>query len=159
MTDTRRNDGPLPTFTYHVLQRESDFPPGVQPDALARFLHLTMKPWEDTLADIQRAFEYCFSQAEGKGGFLILALHEQRIGGAVVFLRTGMEGYVPAHILLFVSVSPELRGQGLGRRIVEQGLARCGGTVKLHVEYDNPAKRLYERVGFSSKYAEMRWQP
>jgi hypothetical protein len=26
------------------------------------------------------------------------------------------------------------------------------------VEYDNPAKRLYERMGFSTKYAEMRWQ-
>jgi len=24
------------------------------------------------------------------------------------------------------------------------------------VEYDNPAKRLYERLGFRSRYAEMR---
>ncbi|MDK2978441.1 MAG: hypothetical protein PWP52_1155, partial [Bacteroidales bacterium] len=28
--------------------------------------------------------------------------------------------------------------------------------VKLHVEYDNPAKRLYERLGMTTKYAEMR---
>ena len=33
------------------------------------------------------------------------------------------------------------------------------GDLALHVEYDNPAKRLYERLGFRSKYAEMRYQP
>jgi hypothetical protein len=26
------------------------------------------------------------------------------------------------------------------------------------VEYDNPAKRLYERVGMKTKYAEMRYE-
>ncbi|MEA1899074.1 MAG: GNAT family N-acetyltransferase, partial [Bacteroidota bacterium] len=32
------------------------------------------------------------------------------------------------------------------------------GNIKLHVEYDNPAKRLYERIGFTTKYAEMRYE-
>ena len=46
---------------------------------------------------------------------------------------------------------------GLGRRIVERAIEHADGDVKLHVEYDNPARRLYERIGFSSKYAEMRY--
>jgi ribosomal protein S18 acetylase RimI-like enzyme len=31
------------------------------------------------------------------------------------------------------------------------------GDIALHVEYDNPAKNLYERAGFTSKYIEMRY--
>ena len=47
--------------------------------------------------------------------------------------------------------------RGIGGRLIEHCLGLCNGDVKLHVEYDNPAKRLYERLGFESKYAEMRW--
>jgi len=118
-----------------------------------------MKPWEDTEADIHRALDYCFSEAEGKGGFMVLAGMDRRLVGAIVMLDTGMGGYVPEHILLFISVDPELRGRGLGHRLIEKALKSCEGSVKLHVEYDNPAKRLYERVGFVSKYAEMRHVP
>ena len=144
---------------FCAVSRESDLPDWLSRDALASFLHHTMQPWEDTLSDIQRAFDYCFSTAEGKGGFIVLAAKDRQLLGAVVFLRTGMGGYVPGNLLLFVSVAPERRGRGLGRALIEQGLAQCDGPVKLHVEYDNPAKRLYERVGFTSKYAEMRYQP
>lgn len=139
------------------LRTEDDFPTWTNREKLARFLHHTMKPWEDTEADIHRALDYCFSQAEGKGGFTVLAGMDRRLVGAVVILDTGMGGYVPEHILLFVSVDPELRGRGLGRRLIGEALSACPSAVKLHVEYDNPAKRLYERLGFRSKYAEMRY--
>lgn len=146
-------------LTLHLVETAGALPPWADRAALARFLHHTMSPWQDTEADIHRALDYCFSEAEGKGGFALLAARLGRLAGAVVILRTGMGGYVPAHLLLFVSVDPELRGRGIGRRLIEAALARCDGAVKLHVEYDNPARRLYERVGFRSKYAEMRWEP
>lgn len=141
------------------IDRPEDLPDWAPRDLLARFFHETMAPWNDTLEDVQRALDYLFSDAEGKGGFLVLASQDDELVGALAMLNTGMGGYVPAHILLFVSVDPGRRGQGLGRRIIEYALAECDGPVKLHVEYDNPAKRLYERVGFSSKYAEMRYTP
>ena len=144
---------------FFHLRSEDDFPPWTDRHHLARFLHHTMKPWEDTEADIHRALDYCFSEAEGKGGFMVLAGMDRRLVGAIVMLDTGMGGYVPEHILLFISVDPELRGRGLGHRLIEKALKSCEGSVKLHVEYDNPAKRLYERVGFVSKYAEMRHVP
>ncbi len=78
--------------------------------------------------------------------------------GALVMLRTGMKGYVPENILLFVAVDPSARGEGLGSRLVKHAIALCDGNVKLHVEYENPAKRLYERLGFTNKYAEMRYE-
>ena len=139
-----------------MIREEVDLPASYGQRELAEFLHQTMKPWQDTKEDIHRALDYCFSDAEGKGGFVVLATVDDALAGALVMLETGMGGYVPGYILLFVGVTPALRGQGLGRRLIETALEACDGDVKLHVEYDNPAKRLYERVGFASKYAEMR---
>jgi ribosomal protein S18 acetylase RimI-like enzyme len=50
-----------------------------------------------------------------------------------------------------------MRGRGIGANIIQAAIKHAGGDVALHVEYDNPAKRLYERLGFGSKYAEMRY--
>ena len=82
---------------------------------------------------------------------------DRRLVAGLLILHTGMKGYVPKNLLLFVSVDPEMRGQGLGGQMIERAVQECNGDIKLHVEYDNPAKRLYERLGFESKYAEMRF--
>ena len=48
---------------------------------------------------------------------------------------------------LAVAVVPSERGTGLGRALLERLLAEVG-AVSLSVEPDNPALRLYERLGF-----------
>ncbi|MCA9320338.1 MAG: GNAT family N-acetyltransferase [Planctomycetes bacterium] len=146
-------------FEWIRVDRPEELPPWANRDELAAFFHQTMAPWNDTLEDVGRALDYLFSDAEGKGGFLILAAVDGRLAAALAMLNTGMEGYVPGHILLFVSVSEAMRGKGLGGQVIKIALDECDGPVKLHVEYDNPAKRLYERLGFTSKYAEMRYTP
>ena len=117
-----------------------------------------MKPYEDKIEDIERALDYAFSKESGMGGRIILGAWNQKLVGAVVMLRTGMKGYVPENILLFVGVSPAMRGKGIGGILIRRAIDAMDGDVKLHVEYDNPAKRLYERIGFTTKYAEMRFQ-
>jgi GNAT superfamily N-acetyltransferase len=140
-----------------VVERQEDLPGWLPEDALVSFFHHTMKPWHDSLEDVRRALHYAFGRIEGRGGFAVLAHTGTRLEGGIVMLRTGMGGYVPANLLLFVAVLPVLRGQGIGRRLIERAAARCEGDIKLHVEHDNPARRLYERVGFTSKYLEMRY--
>ena len=139
----------------HVTGPE-DLPEGIAIDDLVGFFHEEMKPWHDTREDVRRALDYAFGLIPGRKGFAVLATKEGRLVGGTVFLETGMGGYIPENLLLFVAVLPELRGRGIGKLIIEDALGRCEGAVKLHVEYDNPAGRLYERVGFVSKYKEMR---
>ncbi|MFT5152435.1 MAG: ribosomal-protein-alanine N-acetyltransferase [Planctomycetota bacterium] len=141
-----------------IVEHESSLPDWAPKDALASFFHETMAPWNDTAEDVEAALEYLFSEAEGKGGFLTLMRVDGKLGGAVAMLETGMAGYVPSHILLFATIHPAARGGGLGTRLIQLALDHCPGDVKLHVEYDNPAKRLYKRLGFTSKYAELRYQ-
>ena len=145
-------------MNIHVVRRQSRLPHWAARDDLAHFLHETMRPYEDTIEDIHRALDYAFSSNNGNGGFLVLGELNEELVGAVVMLNTGMKGFIPETVLLFVSVSPEMRGSGLGGKLIRRALDEADGNVKLHVEYDNPARRLYERIGFTSKYAEMRYE-
>jgi len=147
--------GPSDLEVLH-MQPDSGWPEWLSRELLASFLHENMKPYEDTVEDIERGLDFALHPSEMRGGFILLAHRRGELAGATVFLKTGMKGYVPENLLLFVAVRTDLRSKGIGRFLIERAIEHCEGEVKLHVEYDNPAKRLYERIGFSNKYAEMR---
>jgi ribosomal protein S18 acetylase RimI-like enzyme len=132
------------------------FPPQAPRERVTRFLHRALGQFGDAPEDVARGVSDALSPAPPGGGFLLLALDGDDLVGALVMLRTGMSGYVPENLLLYVAVDPAARGRGIGGRLCREAAAACDGDVKLHVEYDNPAKRLYERLGFENKYAEMR---
>jgi len=139
---------------FTKVESFDQIPAWITRDQLVEYFHTTMKPYEDKPEDILRALGYAFNPA--RGGLLMLAQLEGKLAGALLMLKTGMSGYVPENILVFVTVTPGLRGKGIGRLLIDHSVEQCSGGVKLHVEYDNPARRLYERIGFTTKYAEMR---
>lgn len=51
--------------------------------------------------------------------------------------------------LLSVAVAPEARGTGIGAELIEAALAPHPGRARLTVDPRSPARRLYERLGFS----------
>ena len=69
--------------------------------------------------------------------------------------------------IIDISLLPAARGRGLGGAILSDLLsaARAAGkTVSIHVERNNPAGRLYERLGFRQAedkgvYLLMEWTP
>ena len=141
-----------------LVERLDELPWWLSKEMLALAFHSEMKPYEDKVEDVSKALDYCLRIDKSKpGGFLVLATRPEALVGGLLMLRTGMDGYIPPWILLMVFVSPELRGQGLGGKIIDMALEHTGGgDIKLHVEHDNPAQHLYKRVGFTSKYLEMR---
>ena len=58
----------------------------------------------------------------------------------------------PAELrIIDIALLPECRGRGLGGKIVQDLLDEAqanGQTVRIHVECNNPARRLYDRLGF-----------
>lgn len=146
-------------LSFIEIRSQNDFPPWTSVAKLTDFLHIHMKPYEDKWEDVQRGLGYALSARPSEGGFILLAARKEELMGATVFLKTGMKGYVPENLLLFICVRPDLRGAGIGEALIRRALAKCQGSVKLHVEPDNPALRLYERVGFTNKYLEMRYSP
>lgn len=129
----------------------------VSREEIIEFLHTHLDRFRDTKEAIGKCLDYAFTKGSGKGGFVLTGHYDGRLVGIVVINKTGMEGYIPENILVYIAVDASLRGKGIGRQLMEEALNRAEGDVKLHVEYDNPAKRLYERIGFTTKYAEMRY--
>jgi GNAT superfamily N-acetyltransferase len=136
----------------------SDFPSWTNPDEFAEFLYESLKPYEDPLPIVRQGISDALEPRNREPGFILLAAAGEKLVGGLLMLRTGMKGYIPENFLLMVAVDPSVRGQGVGSRIVKRSFEVADGDVKLHVEYDNPAKRLYERLGMKTKYAEMRYQ-
>ncbi len=140
------------------IRSDQDFPVALTRDNFIDFLFTHLGRFGDPRPDIERCLSYALSTETGRGGFALAALDGPRPVGALIVNRTGMEGYIPANVLVYVAVHEEMRGRGIGRQLVLRAVELTGGDVKLHVEYDNPAKRLYERLGFRNKYAEMRYE-
>ena len=61
-------------------------------------------------------------------------------------------GYVADEVPeLAIAVTPENRGQGIGTALLKQLLQMAQGrfpAISLSTQSDNPARRLYERLGF-----------
>ncbi|MFP4556964.1 MAG: GNAT family N-acetyltransferase [Bacteroidales bacterium] len=143
-------------LTVKQINSEKEFD-GVTRDEIIDFLYTHLDRFRDDKVSIGKCLDYAFSKEEGKGGYILTGHSDGRLVGVVVMNNTGMEGFIPENILVYIAVDASLRGQGIGRQLMEEAIKRSEGDIKLHVEYDNPAKRLYERVGFTSKYAEMRY--
>lgn len=139
------------------INNENELPDGLTKQGFVDFLHRHLGEFGDTKSAIAKSIDYAFSDAEGKGGFLLAAYYEGNLVGGLVMNHTGMSEYVPEDLLVYVAVNREYRNRGFGAMIVEEAFSTCEGNVALHVEYENPAKRLYERLGMRTKYAEMRY--
>ncbi len=142
---------------WKIVKKESDFSPETDRNEFVSFIHRYLDNFTDPEPAIDRSLDYAFSHAEGKGGFALALFDENGLVGALVMNKTGMGEYIPENILVYLAVRADQRGKGIGRSVVDYALEMVDGDVALHVEYDNPAKRLYERIGFVSKYAEMRF--
>ena len=129
---------------------------GLNKDEVIDFLFEHLDQYGDERKDIAKCMDYALSQAEGKGGSVLVAREAGKVVGALILNNTGMSGYIPENILVYVAVHNSQRGKGVGKRLVQLAADNTTGSIALHVEPDNPARHLYEKVGFTNKYLEYR---
>jgi len=120
------------------------------------FLSEHLQEYGDPKKDIQKAIDYSIKEFISFGGFTILIKEDKTIVGVTVVNKTGMGGYIPENILVYIAIHKDFRGKGLGKKLMQKAIDYCKGDIALHVEADNPAKHLYESIGFTNPYLEMR---
>lgn len=120
------------------------------------FLHEHLEQYGDEKLDIEEAIKYSLQEISSFGGFILKAFDNEKLIGVVVINKTGMSGYIPENILVYIAVDNSLRGKGYGKLLMNKAIELTTGDIALHVEKDNPARFLYEKVGFTNPYLEMR---
>lgn len=102
-------------------------------------------------------YQEVFSNAE----FSILEKGGEPIG------RLYIDRRADEHRLIDIALLPEFRGKGLGSELMGRVLdeaREAAKMVRIHVEQNNPAMRLYLRLGFEKiedqgVYYLMEWRP
>lgn len=132
-------------------------PSGDEKKAVVDFLYDHLENYGDKFEDIEKAIDYAVEIKPSFGGFVLTGVLEGKIVGVVVVNKTGMKGYIPENILVYIATHKDFRGKGLGKELMKKTIELSVGNIALHVEPDNPARFLYEKMGFSNKYLEMRF--
>ena len=123
---------------------------------LVDFLHTHLDEYGDSKENIGKAIDYAMNPYPLAGGFILEARDNDEIIGAVVMNKTGMEGYIPENILVYIAVHGDYRGKGVGKKLMDKVVNMSKGDIALHVEHENPANFLYKKIGFVNPYLEMR---
>ncbi len=126
-------------------------------ESIIDFLYENLQEYGDPKSDIEKAINYALKEIPSFGGFVLVSYVDDLLIGAVVINQTGMKDYIPENILVYIAIHQQHRGKGLGKQLVQQTIEIVNGNIALHVEPHNPAKHLYEKLGFNSKYLEMRF--
>ena len=121
---------------------------------IAQFLCTHLEQYGDTIEDITKCMDYVMNP--NKGVNIIVGIDDQKIVGVVILNNTGMKDFIPENILVYIAVDNSQRGKGYGKLLMQKAISIAEGNIALHVEPDNPAKKLYESLGFTNKYLEMR---
>jgi ribosomal protein S18 acetylase RimI-like enzyme len=118
--------------------------------ASTREEELSVVDWtpEQKMAFLRQQFEaqHRHYQEHYAGAAFDLLLVDGRPAGRLYVAR-----WTKTLRIVDIALMPEFRGRGIGTALVTELFAEAdasGRSVSIHVESNNPARRLYERLGF-----------
>ncbi len=133
--------------------------------ASTRAEEMALVPWSEdeksTFLDQQFQAQHLFYQQQfPRAKFDLVLTDNEPIGRLYVDSR---EDEIR---LIDIALMPEYRGNGIGGKLMNQVLEQAKGEskpVRIHVEHNNPAMRLYLRLGFeqidtNGVYHLMEWK-
>lgn len=126
---------------------------------IVNFLHTHLQEFSDTKEEISKCLDYAIkNKVPSFGGFVLIIYEENKLQGITIINKTGMKDYIPENILVYIAVHEDARGKGIGKKLLQEAITLAEGDIALHVEPNNPAIKLYESLGFTNKYLEMRFK-
>ena len=139
------------------VYNQASKPTNKEKEEVVQFLYKHLEEYGDEKEDILKCLNFAVKDSKNSlGGFVLVLKENTDILGVTIINNTGMEGYIPENILVYIAVHNKTRGKGIGKKLMQKAIEIAEGDIALHVEPNNPAKHLYEKLGFENKYLEMR---
>ena len=139
----------LPEISFRPIH-DGDKPFLYQVYASTRAEELAVVPWDD--AEKERFLQFQFDAQHqhyqehyADASFDVIELDGEPAGR--LYLRRCED----EHRVVDIALLPEYRGKGIGGKIMKNIVDEADHAklpVRIHVEHNNPAMRLYERLGF-----------
>jgi len=141
---------------FKIYNKDSK-PTKQEKETIVQFLYNHLEEYGDEKDAILKCLNFAVKDSiTGLGGFVLVFSDDTETLGITIVNKTGMEGYIPENILVYIAVHNHARGKGVGKKLMQKAIEIADGDIALHVEPNNPAKILYEKLGFENKYLEMR---
>lgn len=118
--------------------------------ASTREAELAVAGWDASVKEAFLRMQFAAQDANYRGTFPA-ASFDLIVSGAEVLGRLYVDRGEQAWTVLDIALLPQHHRKGIGTRLLRQLLAEAvtdGKPVRLHVERANPARRLYQRLGF-----------
>lgn len=107
---------------------------------------------------VREAVEYAIKTKPSFGGFVLTAHTSRQLIAVVVVNRTGMEGYNPNNLFVYVTFHKDYRNdETMMLQVLKKAIDLTDGDIALHVERRNPVLKLYKKMGFEAQYLELRF--
>ncbi len=134
--------------------------------ASTRAEEMAVVPWDQEEKDRFLRFQFAAQHTYYQDNFMsasfnLILKNDTPVG------RLYLDRRADEHRLIDIAILPEHRGTGLGTWLMNNVLGEAGDAgkkVRIHVEQNNPAMRLYLRLGFrevedQGVYRLMEWCP
>ena len=104
----------------YQLLNTTDFVTTLEKDRIINFLEASLDEYVDTRDNISRAIEYALSKFPHQGGFVLLAIENDKMVGAAVINRTNFEGYFAENVLVYLAVDAQFRRSGIASELINR---------------------------------------
>ena len=144
-------------FTYKLF---TPFDPvtEIQVAGIAEFVQSNLPLEKIDHGAVEGAIRYAMSHDHYAGGFiLVMYTRDVQIASVAIVNKTGMNGYFPASILVYLAADTRLKAEGLDDKLIRYVLKVCEGDVLINLEGQEKFSHLYAEAGFDSKPLFLRY--
>ena len=140
----------------HTMYNAYTKVPTFEKSPLINFIRENSENKEVSAQMVREAVDYAIKEIPSFGGFILTAQKNDKMAGAIVVNKTGLNGGNPKHRVIYLSIADEFRKEDIGSELIKKAVHFAKGDISLRVDFGSDAVELYKSLGFQPKYVEMR---